>query len=227
MRAASLVVALALAILAACGGSGAQRPVREALPLMVLQKEDVPAAMRSLGGSFSTNEEAAAGLGSGPSAAQLDQWGRILGYKEDFQLTEPAADSAIAHITTSVSLYKTAEGAAASFDDRVRAARAANWADVYSNLEKLSQREITRELGVDGLLWLRFTGLQETQPGEFTLLADDWVVFRVGRAWGFLEITSTSAPGIEDRDFLLGNVEVLVRKQIEHVKRILDSGVSD
>lgn len=227
MRAALLLVALALALLAACGGSGTQRPVREALPLMILQREDVPAAMQALGGSFSTNEEAAGGLGSGPSAAQLDQWGRILGYKEDFQLTEPSADSAIAHITTSVSLYKTAEGAASSFDDRVQAARATNWAETYSNLEKLSRREITRELGVDGLLWLRFTGLQETQPGKFILLADDWVVFRVGRAWGFLDVTSMAAPGVEDRDVLLGSVEVLVRRQIEHVKRVLDAEVSD
>lgn len=226
MRAALPVVAVALALLAACGGSGTQRPVREALPLMILQREDVPAPMRTLGGSFSTNEEAASGLGSAPSAAQLDQWGRILGYKEDFQLTDPPEDSAIVHITTSVSLYRTADGAASSFDDRVRAARAAKWAETYSNLEKLSQREITRDLGVDGLLWLRFAGLQETQPGEFTLLTDDWVVFRVGRAWGFLEITSTAAPGVEDRDVLLGSVEVLVRKQIEHVKRVLEAGVS-
>jgi hypothetical protein len=194
---------------------------------MVLQKEDLPEGMQPIGSSFSTNEEAASGLGGGPSKEQLDQWGRVLGYKEDYQLTEPSQDSAIVHIVTSVSLYKDAEGARASFDDRLQAARNANWADTYSNLLKLSQREVTRDLAVDGLLWLRFTGFQETRPGQLTLLADDWVAFRWGRAWGFLEITSTGAPGVDDRELLLGSVEALVRKQIAHTKATLEGGIAD
>ncbi len=225
MRVVLLACLFAVA-LAACGGSGGT-PVRQALPLMVLQKEDVPAGMQPLASSFSTNEEAASGLGAGPTKEQLDKWGRILGYKEDYQLTEPSQESAIVHIVTSVSLYKDADGAKASFEDRVQAARAANWADTYSNLLNLSQREITRDLGVDGLFWLRFTGFQETHPGEFTLLADDWVVFRWDRAWGFLEITSTGAAGVEDREFLLGAVEALVRKQIANTRATLEGGISD
>lgn len=226
MRAILLASLLVLAVAAACGGSGGA-PVRQALPLMVLQREDVPEGMQTLGSSFSNNEEAASGLGGGPGKAQLDQWGRILGYKEDYQRTEPSKDSAVVHIVTSVSLYKDADGAKASFEDRVQAARSANWADTYSNLLKLSQREITRDLAVDGLFWLRFTGFQETRPGEFTLLADDWVVFRWGRAWGFLEITSTGAPGVDDRELLLGTVEALVRKQIANTKATLEGGIAD
>lgn len=226
MRAAVLAACLVMALAAACGGSGGT-PVRQALPLMVLQREDVPPGMQVLDSSFSTNEEAASGLGGGPSKAQLDQWGRILGYKQDYQLTEPSQEAAVVHIVSAVSLYKDADGAKASFDDRVQAARSANWADTYSNLLKLSQREVTRDLGVDGLLWLRFTGFQETRPGQLTILADDWVVFRWGRAWGFLEITSTGPPGVDDRDLLLPSAEALVRKQIANVKATLEGGIAD
>ncbi len=214
-----------LALTAACGGSDsgdAEKSAREALPQMVLQRAELPADLQPLSADFSTNAQAASGLGGGPTEEQFAAWGRILGYEADFQAGEPSEEEAVIRVATSASLYEDAEGASASFNERTEAARRANWSETYSNFQKLSQRELTADVQVDGLLWLRFTGFQESHPGAFKLIADDWIAFRLGRAWGFLQVTSSAPEGVEDRDFMLSTIQVLLRKQIDHT---LNSGV--
>jgi len=228
---ALLLTTILILLAAACGGddddgngsTGTGDPFHQVLATMVLQIDDVPQGMQSLGGSFSTNADAASGLGSGPTEAQLDAWGRILGHKNDFQATEPATESAITAISTSVSIYETAQGTSDSFTDRVTSARAVDWATSHSDLTEFEQEEIERDLGVDDMLWLHFTGYKEIGAGDRRLISDDQIVFRVDRAWGFVGAVSTAAAGVEDRAFMLQQLEVLARTQAQHMRDGLKS----
>ena len=228
---ALLLTMLLIPLAAACGGddddgsgsTGTGDPFHQVLATMVLQIDDVPQGMQSLGGSFSTNADAASGLGSGPTEAQLDAWGRILGHKNDFQATEPATESAITAISTSVSIYETAQGTSDSFTDRVTSARAVDWATSHSDLTEFEQEELERDLGVDDMLWLHFTGYKEIGAGDRRLISDDQIVFRVDRAWGFVGAVSTAAAGVEDRAFMLQQLEVLARTQAQHMRDGLKS----
>ncbi len=222
--AAALLLLLPLA--AACGGDdngGGDDAFRQVLSTMVLQISDVPKGMQSLGSSFSTNQDAASGLGGGPTKEQLDAWGRILGHKNDFQTTEPSSASSVTAVSTSVSIYKTAQGTSDSFTDRVASARAVDWKTSHSDLEDFQQDEIKRDLGVDDMLWLHFTGYKEIAPGDRRVISDDQVVFRVDRAWGFIGAVSTAASGVDDRGFMLQSLEVLVRTQVQHMRDGLKS----
>jgi hypothetical protein len=166
-----------------------EEQLREKLAAMVLQVEDVPEGLQSLGGSYSTNEESASGLGAGPSKEQLDEWGRILGYREDYQRTTPADGPNTTAISTSISVYKDADGAALSFDDRVALARAADWQQSHQELEEFEQREVTADLPADGLYWIRLSGYQ-VMGNNRTFVTDDQIIFRIGQAWGFIGAVS-------------------------------------
>jgi len=220
---------LLLPLAAACGGGddkgggGGDDAFRQVLSTMVLQITDVPKGMQSLGSSFSTNEDAASGLGGGPTKEQLDAWGRLLGHKNDFQASEPTAESSVTAVSTSVSIYKTAQGASDSFTDRVASARAVDWKTSHSDLEDFQQEQPNRDLGVDDMLWLHFTGYKEIAPGDRRLISDDQVVFRVDRAWGFVGAVSTAASGVDDRGFMLQSLEVLVKTQVQHIRDGLKS----
>lgn len=226
----ALLVALLLAVLAvACGdddgnGNGnGDDAFRQVLSHMALQISDVPEGMQSLGAEYSTNEDAASGLGGGPTKEQLDAWGRILGYSNNFQATQPSEESSITAISTAVSIYETAGGASDSFTDRVSRARDADWATSHSDLADFQQEDLQRDLGVDDMLWLHFTGYKEIGPGDRRLISDDQVVFRLDRAWGFIGVISTAASGEEDRGFMLQQVELLALKQVDRMRDGLKS----
>lgn len=225
----ALTAALLLATLAvACGddddGNGnGDDAFRQVLSRMVLQISDVREGMQSLGGSYSTNEDAASGLGGGPTKGQLDAWGRILGYSNNFQTTQPSEESSVTAISTAVSVYETTDGASESFTDRVSMARNADWTTAHSDLTEFEQEDLQRDLGVDDMLWLHFTGYKEIGPGDRRLISDDQVVFRVDRAWGFIGAISTAASGEEDRKFILQQVELLALKHVERMRDGLKS----
>ncbi len=228
LRAAALAFLPAILwVAASCGGGSdgdnAEAKAREGLPTMTLQQYDLPEGLQPIGNSFSTNEDAASGLGGGPSLQQLQAWGRILGYEARFQAGQPSEQSAITAISSSVSLYKAAQGASDSFTDRVNAARRADWKASHSDLTDFQQQELKRQLPVDDMLWLRFTGHKQSSPTKNVLIADDQIVFRVDRVWGYLNPISAAAPGVDDRDFMLAEIESLVRKQIEHMRNGLNS----
>ncbi len=227
---ALLALMLLLSIAAACGGdddgggsTSTGDPFHTVLATMVLQIGDVPEGMQSLGTSYANNEQAASGLGGGPTKEQLDAWGRILGHSNDFQATQPAMESSITAVSTSVSIYRAVQGASDSFTDRVAAARAADWATSHSDLAEFQQEDLERDLGVDDMLWLHFTGFKEIGPGDRRLISDDVVVIRVDRAWGFIGVISTAASGVEDRAFMLQQVELLARTQAQHMRDGLKS----
>ncbi len=212
----------------ACGGGASgtvtEEAARAALPAMVLQPEEIPAGLQPLGGEFSTNEDAVSGLGGGPTLEQLEQWGRLLGYKSDYQASEPADATAITAVSSSASLYKRVGGAADSLTDREAQARAADWRQAHSAFEEFEQQELSRDLPADQALWLRFTGYQELRPGGRNLVVDDQIVFRVESGWGFVGVVSTAAEGEDDRNVMLAEIEVLVREQIQHMKDAFKSG---
>lgn len=222
-----LAALLVVPIAAACGGdddgAGGDEAFRQVMATMVLQISEVPPGMQSLGGSYSTNAEAASGLGGGPSEEQLNAWGRILGHGNSFQATAPSIESAITAITTAASVYQTAQGASDSFTDRVANARAADWATSHSDLAEFLQEDLVRDLGADDMLWLHFSGRKEIGPGDSRIITDDQIVFRVDRAWGFIGAVSTAAAGVEDRAFMLQQLEVLARTQAQHMRDGLKS----
>lgn len=164
--------------------------LRDVLATMVLQVEDVPEGLEPLGGSYSTNEESARGIGTGPSKEQLDEWGRILGYRTDYQRVTPAGGPNTTAISTSISVYKDADGAALSFDDRVELARGADWQESHRELEEFEQREVTADVPADGLYWIRLSGYQ-VMGNNRTFVTDDQIIFRIGQAWGFIGAVST------------------------------------
>lgn len=166
----------------------------EVLPDLVLQADDAPEGLSELGGSFSTNAQAAGGLGGGATKEQLDEWGRILGYRTDLQRTTPVTGANVTAISTSVSVYATAEGAGLSFDDRVAQAREADWQLSHDELFEFEQEELSPDLPVDGLFWIRLTGFQQTGPDTQTLVSDDQIIFRVGQVWGFIGAVSQTPP---------------------------------
>ncbi len=220
-------LALALIVAAACNGDdgdgNGSDDTEATLQLMVLQPDEIPPGLASLGGSSSDNEEAASGLGSGPTKEQLDAWGRILGYQVGYQATEPSNASFITALSTAASLYETEQGASDSFTDRVTRARAADWQTSHSELTDFQQQEIDRDFGADDAYWLRLSGFQQTAAGVTRLITDDQIVFRIGRSWGYLNVISTAAPGVDDREVLLAEVETLTLTQIENMRAGLDS----
>jgi len=190
--AAGIWLALAL-LLIACSGGGAKsddQKLRDGLQAMVIQQADIPAGFQPLSGDFADNAQAASGIGGGPSEQQLNAWGRLLGYQRDFQAGAPSSESVITALSTSVSLYRTDQGASDSFTDRVASARLADWKASHADLTDFQQQELKPDVGADDMLWLRFTGHKETAPGKTQLIADDQIIFRVGRAWD----TSTPSP---------------------------------
>jgi len=224
------VVPILAAFASGCGGSGGDSPItedaaRQALPLMTLQREDVPVGLASLGDEFSTNVDAVSGLGGGPTLQELEGWGRVLGYKIDYQAQEPANATAITVISTSVSLYQTSDGAADSLADREDDAKRTDWRSAHSAFQEFEQQEVTRDLPVEQLLWLRFSGYQELSPGVRNLVFDDQIIFRVRQAWGFLGVVSTAVEGERDRNSLMPEIEVLVKKQIQHINEAYDAGL--
>lgn len=226
--AGALGLMLALMLPAACGGSGpddGEEAVWEALRMMVVQEEDLPAPMRQVDESFLSNEEVARSSPEGGPRLQrlerLRRWGRILGYETTFQpaATPSPSGSPLRGINASASLYETAAGASQSFADAAETARQEDWELNYAGLEEFQQREVAREGLADEMLWLRFTGYEEQEGGGRTLVIDDLVFFRVDRERGFLRVLA-EAEG-DDRELLLDQVEGWLRRQVQRVRETL------
>lgn len=224
----SILVA-ALAITTACGGDDGptDAELQQGLQIMVLQPDEVPEALQSIRSEFADNDQAASGLGGGPTKEQLEAWGRILGYSSDFQIAEPIPATFTTALSSQVTLYDDATGAAQSFTDRLTRARAADWQSSHIDLAEFQQDQLIRTLPVDDSYWVHLTGYQATSSTERRLVSDDIVIFRVGRAWGYLNVVSLAAAPVSDRAFSEDTVEALLLKQIEHTRNGLESGLLD
>jgi hypothetical protein len=149
----------------------------------------------------------------------VEKWGRVLGYETDFQAAALPAGPIITGVDTAASVYKTPDGAAASFEDTVGRARAADWASFYSDLQEFEQREVQRDLPADGAVWLRLSGKRPSASGH-VLVVDDQIIYRVGEVRGYLRVL-TSEDGAIDRNLSMQQVEALLRTQIDNTRAAL------
>jgi hypothetical protein len=208
-------------------GGASDEDLRQALPTMVLQSEEIPAGLHSLGTSFADNEQASGGVGGGATKEQLDAWGRILGYSSDYQAGDPKPEAFTTALSSQVTLYEDASGASQSLQDRVARARTADWQASHSDLQEFMKEEPAMTLPVNEYYWFRLSGFQPTSPTETRLVSDDIIVFRDDRAWSYLNVVSMADPGETDRAFAQNTVANLILKQAENTRSALDSGILD
>jgi len=193
---------------AAATPTGTPSALDEQLRGMVLQASDMPAGFSQAEESFSTNEEVA---GQGEDAAtvlaQLAEWGRIRGHGVVFS-SAGTGEAGVLLVDSTVSLYASDSGAAASFADAVDTARATDWQASVAEATDVSVEEIPSLDGVgDEMLWLRVNGKAVFgDPATEQPFVQDVVLLRVGRARGSVSIVSAVA------DVAL-QVEGLVRAQ--------------
>jgi len=227
-RAWRVVIALALvSATVACGGGGSgeisESEAREALPRMVIQEAQLPEGLERAGEDFTTNEQLVeSGVGGAPEAAKVDEWGRVLGYETDFQAAALPSGPLITGVATAASAYKTPQGATASFEDTAQRARDADWTLAHPDLKEFEEKEIQRDLPVDGVVWLRLSGLQPRVSGEgHVLVVDDQIIYRVGQVRGHLRVL-TSEASATDRNLVVSQVEALLRTQIQNTREALE-----
>lgn len=218
---------LAVAILAACGGDGdggeSESSLGQALRRMVLQAEDLPQGFVQRDELTTTNEYQAS-LSADPEArkAQLENWGRLLGYEVTYQPAGAVAhESPVQGINVSSSLYRTEEGAGdAFFIDAVKGAEERDWAADYAGLRDFQQEEVDASGLAEEIVWLRFSGFQPVDGGPDPLVTEDFIFFRVGRERGFLRVQTSSIES-EDRQLIRPTVEQWLRALVRNVEEVL------
>ena len=228
-----LLLALAAGLLAAgCGDDGGAGsptatptpdPDRQLLEQLVLAKEDVPDGLQRVDKSFSTNQDIA-DASANPEAemAQLERWGRRLGLGVTYvPLPDPPAGLTIQLVDSSTSLYRSPEGAGASFADAAQSAREQDWAAASPELKELKVKEIKQPELADEILWLRISGF----PGEgkSTLRVDDYVLIRQDLSRGFIRVVWQFAAK-DGRDAFQEQAADLIRRQVDRVSAALAGG---
>ena len=228
-----IVAAALLSLAAACGGDdGGQTTsatvtgtatadlsaVEARLREMVLQPGDLPEGYGSGEEEFVTNEDAST-TSADPArwVAQLDEWGRVLGIDVYFEPeTDVAVETGIFQVDSTAAIYESVEGASASFDDEVEAARATDWAALFGMLTDVQVEELPSPALTDGALWLRVTGKAGVEEEVEQILANDLLIFRQGSARGGLMIGSVVSPASSQ------TVDEMVRAQAERLIEAAD-----
>jgi hypothetical protein len=215
------------AVLGACGSGDDVRVegeslLEQALQRMVLQPDDLPAGLVLGEVAFTTNESLAA-ASADPEAreAELEGWGRLLGYEIAYQSEgEASVALPVQGINVSASLYTTEEGARTSFADAVRTAEETDWAANYAGLRDFQQERVDAGGLADEIVWLKLSGFQPTTDGPDALVTDDLVFFRVAGERGFLRVLTGSAE-TKDRRHYQSTVEGWLRLLIQNVRDAL------
>jgi hypothetical protein len=220
---------LAVSLLAGCGGNssedGSAGGLEEWLRRMVLDLEDLPDGLVLGDESLSDNESAAGG--SEDRAAQLEDWGRQLGYDVAYLQEAGQTQSVVRGVNVSATLYRTAGGAADSFADAVATAEATDWPANYAGLTEFQQEDVTvGEAAADDVVWLRFSGYETAEGEEGTLVTDDLIFFRIGRERGFLRVLA-HAGQTDERGHLQESVSQWLTALIEKVDAALSEGGFD
>jgi hypothetical protein len=216
----ALVLGASLSILAvSCdggnGGGAEPTPVppelQEQLKRMALQAGDVPSGFRVIDEAFSTNQDVA-GASADPEGqlVQLEQWGRILGYEVTYEPSGGTAgdDTIIFSLNSTASIYRTPEGASASFADAVNGARTTDWPAFFGGAVDIVVEEVSAPAVADEILWLRVRGKAEANDQTF---AHDLVLMRTGTARGSIQAGSF---GTEESK---APMEGLIRVQAERM----------
>jgi hypothetical protein len=201
-------------------GVAGESPLQKTLREMVLQPDDLPPGLVTGDEAFITNDQAAQQSSADPEArgALLKKWGRLLGYEIAY---EPAAGTPtsppLQGVNVSASLYKTAEGAGASFADAVKTAEGTDWVANYAGLKEFQQEEIKAEGLADEIVWLRLSGIQSGTGGPDALVTDDLIFFRIGAERGFMRVLGNSTD-TQDRAHLHSTVESWLQTLVGNVK---------
>jgi hypothetical protein len=214
---AVLVVAVSILLAGCDGGGGGQEPTpvppqfEEQLRRMVLQTQDVPSGFVVTNDEFSTNEAVALDTPDPETElAKLERRGRILGYDVTYEPGGPSGDgeAIIFSLNTTASIYRTPDGASASFAEAATQARTTDWNAYFGGAENLVVEELPAPDVADEILWLRVSGKAEAGAQTF---AHDVVLLRTGTARGSLQVGSFGTP--EGKTF----VEGMIRAQAEHM----------
>ena len=223
-----LVASLSL-LAAACdgGGEGTPSPVsptgsplppelKDQLKRMVLQPDDVVEGFELVDEAFSTNEESAASAADSQGhLADLQRWGRILGYEVLYESSEPVSVGQTMYFSlqSTASMYETSEGASASLADAVEVAKTTDWPVRFVGAENVEWEEVPLSGLTDEATWLRVG--EKGKPGE-QVFAFDIVMLRQGAGRGSLQIGSF---GTEESKQI---VEQLARAQADRMKSALE-----
>jgi len=218
-----LVASLSL-VAAACGG-GEETPsptpspvppeMKDQLKQMVLQADDLPAGFEPVDEAFSTNEESAASADDPQGhLADLERWGRILGYEVTYESSAPAVSgqTMLFSVYSTVSIYQSNEGASASLADAVAVARTTDWPVRFAGAENVEMKEVPISGLADEASWLRIT--EKGNTGE-QVFAFDIVMLRQGPGRGMLQVGSF---GTEESEKM---VEQLARAQVDRMRSAL------
>jgi hypothetical protein len=223
-----LPLVLLLVLLVSCGGggdgdgAGGDSATRERLQKMVLQAEDVPAGYLAKDASFSTNQDISKLVPDpGAQLAKLEAQGRVLGYQLVYEPSSPDANAKVIGIENNVSLYRTAQGAAASFAEAAAEGKATDWRITHPGLEEFEVHEIQRPSLADEVLWLRISGFQDKERSALAI--DDLVLLRRGEVRTFMRVIAFVKGGA-DREINLKQVEGWAARQVQLIDGALKEG---
>ena len=222
---------VATLLLAACRGDGTPAatttagpstptvsPEQALLQQVTLRAEDLPPSLSQVDASASTNEDVAAGEANPEEElAQLESWGRLLGYEVNFVQAEAAAAADIVALSSAASLYETPDGASASFADAARKARDTDWPASYPDLVDPTVTQLERPGLADEVIWVRISGVQSAEDGR--LFTEDFVVMRRDRVRGFLRAVFLTDPAGDGAT--IQETEDLVAIQVQRIDAAL------
>jgi len=209
-------------------GDGGESSLQQALRKMVLQKDDLPAALIKGDESFTSNEQlVAASTNPKEREALLESWGRLLGYEVTYSPGGAGlGDLPVQGVNVSASLYETEKGAGESFADAVTTAEGTDWAANYAGLQEFQQERVKAEGLADEIVWLRLSGIQPATSGLDLLITDDLIFFRIGTERGFLRVLASSAE-TQDRAHFHPTVESWLRMLAKNVKDALPDAAAE
>jgi hypothetical protein len=171
------------------GSADGDRAAQEALlDQMVLTEAEVPDELIELSRAFQTNEESANNSNDPEGVLeQFETWGRQLGLSVAFVVNPQAAGPrTFLGVQSDASLYEDDRGCRLSHQDAVDRAHEADWAAAFQQITETEVSEIDAAGIGDEAYWFRVSGVTVAEPQ--TLLTIDQVLFRVGRARGFLRV---------------------------------------
>jgi len=225
------LIALALAFVVAltvvgigCGGGGDEegsdvptdRPTLEAtLRSIAPTLDDLPSgfALQDPGEAFTDNEEAAETDPEGKQAAldNYNEWGRLLGYRASYMTNDPIGTfmkGGTATVTVTLSLFRTAEGAADAMEwGRGIASDASRAMAMTPGAISMETEPMSFPTIGDETLAARFTG--KIRPQNMAVQVDvdfiaHMVAIRRGRAVAYIVVGAIggATPGQEVEDII-------------------------